>query len=158
MVQVQPRHRKLIATHLEPGEQVIAILHTDQGKAGPTTASGATAGSSTGGGRRRYLAEHGIVEKGVNGVFDLADTWLALTDRRLAFFKGAWFTLLPKPKKHILDMPADSFTVKWKPENGPPDRLLLHFLFPGDENLVVLAEAEDAEEFLRALGDRAGRI
>ncbi len=115
-------------------------------------------GSSSGGSLSRYIEDNGVVEKGINGVFDLSDTWLALTDRRLAFFKGAWFTLAPKPKKHILDMPADSFTVRWRPEKGVQDHYLLHFVFPDDQNLVVMAEPGDADVFLGALGNRAQRI
>lgn len=134
---------------LDPGEGLVACVFVHQGS---------TVGESarTFHGVGSYVAEHGIVEKGVNGVFDLIGAFVALTDRRLVLFRQASLALKPRPKALATTVPLNQVRLWWRDEASRPASRLYHFVFGEDEHWVRRGEQEpDADALIAALGPRA---
>lgn len=149
MVATRDKHRRIVSNHLESGETLHALINVNDGSpgAGPTSAVNATG---------RYRAEHGIEERGIGGIFDLFDMWLALTDRRLLVFRGSSFSLAPKPKRLEVALGRDDLEVAWRDDRAFGPFRLLHFTFANGDVVVRMGETDDeSDRFLAALGERA---
>ena len=155
MVATKDKHRAIVQRHLDPGETLQALINVNDGSAGGGASAAqatATAIRNTG----RYRDEHGIAEKGLDGNFSLHELWLGLTDRRLLVFTGSWFTFTHKPKKLVTAVDRGRFTLTWRDETAMRPVRLLHFVFPDDQHIVRMGEADDeSDRFVAALGAEA---
>ncbi|MCB0994506.1 MAG: hypothetical protein KDB21_05410 [Acidimicrobiales bacterium] len=151
MVATRDKHRTIVSRHLASGETLQALINVNSGSTGAGSNPGTRITNVD-----RYLERNGIREKGINGEFSVADIWLALTDQRMLVFSGSWFTLAPKPKKYLTDLPRAGVRVAWRDERALRPCRLFHFVFPGDQHIVRLGEVdEEADRFVAALGVQA---
>jgi hypothetical protein len=151
MVATRDKHRAIVAEHCEPGETLLALVHVNVPSSGGGHESPSARNVS------RYTTANNIVERGVNGVYDLHDIWLGLTERRLLIFRGSWFTFAHKPKRFLTAVPIDTVTLRWRDEAAlRVEARLYHFAIGDEEHLVRLGDVdEEADRFVSALGGRA---
>ncbi len=145
------KDRTIVQRALGPGEDLRALTFVHMGSTVPMGSSAKTLH-----GVAEYLSEHGIVEKGVNGVFDLIGAFVALTDQRLVLFRQSQLAVRPKPKAVATEVLLDQVTLRWADDDRRPRSRLYHFVFGDDEHFVRRGEQEpDADALVRGLGDRA---
>lgn len=159
MITTKDKHRAIVEAMLDADETLQALVNMSLGSPGTGTSGGQTAMTKTinvG----RYIDEHGIVERGVNGVYDLFNIWVALTGRRMVIFRGSWFSFTPKPKKLLTSVDRGDVELSWRDEKVVGGHVrLYHFRFPDDHHLVRLGTPHDeADRFVAALGTQAVQL
>lgn len=158
MVATSGKARKIVQEHLEPDEQLVALINVADGGVGDGLSAHHRATRE--GAPSHHLHEQGLAERGIRGVPVVGDSWFALTQRRLLVFSGAFMTLRPKPKELLVTLPADEIvSLRWWTTKRHRTCRILHLDLGDDEHVIRYGEIDDdCDAFITALGERAVEV